>query len=119
MMVTIVIWGIGNLAIDRLLRYSWDGYSVVLVDKDVNKRRGKRILNYPIIEPEKLGNMEFDYLIVGASSRYKSEIRKDAVKYCDEKRILDLDDFVACFKTSHFGVTIALKQHKTTPTYSV
>lgn len=27
--------------------------------------------------------------------------------------------FLACFKTSHFGVTIALKQHKTTPTYSV
>ena len=26
---------------------------------------------------------------------------------------------MACFKTSHFGVTITLKQHKTTPTYSV
>lgn len=93
-MVTIVIWGIGNMAIDRLLRYSWDEYAVVLVDNNVNKRRGKRILNYAIIEPEKLANMEFDYLIVGAGPRYKSEIRKEAVTYCDEKQILDLDDFV-------------------------
>lgn len=105
----IVIWGIGQKLQNNIDKIPFDNVSY-LIDKDESKQ-GDIIYGKPIVPPEKLPFLEYDYIVI-ASALYFEEIAKKLLfEYGVEcERIISINVFLQGEKWLELAFTQKIKK---------